>query len=62
MPLRKKNAGAQASLWENQQAEASVDHVSLHTEGTESSKEVRQLNNRDLVAAIEDLQHSQATM
>nr|POE70713.1 cysteine-rich receptor-like protein kinase 10 [Quercus suber] len=39
--------------------EASVDHVSLDTEGIESSEEVRQLDNRDLMAAIEDLQYSQ---
>ena len=46
MPPRKKNTGAQASLGENQQVEPSVDHVSMHTEGTKSSEEVRQPQNR----------------
>lgn len=35
-----------------------MDHVSMHIKGIESSEEVRQANNRDLVAAIEDLQRS----
>nr|POF27630.1 hypothetical protein CFP56_66752 [Quercus suber] len=34
----------------------------MHTEGIESSEEVRQPNNRDLVVAIKNLQRSQATM
>ena len=39
-----------------------MDHVSMHTTCTKSSKEGRQSCNRDLVATIEDLQRSQATM
>jgi len=39
-----------------------VDHIFMHIEGTGSPKEVRQPSNKDLVAAIEDLQHSQATI
>ena len=39
-----------------------MDHVSMHTTGTKSSEEGRQSCNRDLVATIEDLQRSQATM
>ena len=62
MPLRKKNATTQASLGEEQQVEARVDHISMHIEGTGSPKEVRQPSNKDLVAATEDLQHSQATI
>ena len=34
----------------------------MHTEGSEPSEEVRQPGNRDLVAGIENLQHSQAFM
>ena len=60
MPPRKKIAGAQAGSSENQQVEARVDHVSIHIEGTELPEEVRQPNNRNLVAVIEDLQRSQA--
>ncbi|KAF3962738.1 hypothetical protein CMV_012781 [Castanea mollissima] len=62
MPLRKKNTSAQAGLGENQQAEASVDYVFMHIEGTESFEEVGQLDNRDLAVAIKDLQCSEATM
>ena len=39
-----------------------MDHVSMHTTCTKSSEEGRQSCNRDLVATIEDLQRSQATM
>lgn len=62
MPLRKNNVGSQAGLGENLQQKVRVDHVSMHTEGTKWSKEVRQPCNMDLVAIIEDLQCSQATM
>ena len=55
MPPRKKNERAQAGSGENQQAEVKVDHVSMHSEGIKSSKEVRQPNNRDLMVAIKDL-------
>ena len=34
----------------------------MHTEGTKSFEEVRRPDNGDLVAAVEGLQHSQATM
>ena len=61
MPL-KKNTAAQVGSGEDQQVEVSVDHVSKHTEGIESYKEVKQPSNRDLMATIEDFQHSQATM
>lgn len=39
-----------------------MDHVSMHTEGTKSSYDVEQLDNQGIVAAIRDLQRSQATM
>ena len=41
MPLRKKNTMAQISSGDEQQVEASVDHVSMHTKGTKSSEEVK---------------------
>lgn len=34
----------------------------MHAKDSESSEEVRQLDNRDIVAAIENLQRSQAYM
>ena len=34
----------------------------MHSEGTESSSEVGQPENRNIMVAIEDLQHSQAAM
>lgn len=39
-----------------------MDHVSMHIEGTKSSYDVEQLDNRGIVAAIKDLQRSQAPM
>ena len=36
----------------------SVNHVSMRTKDIESSKEVRKPSNRDLAAAMEDLQRS----
>ena len=62
MPLKKKNTAAQVGSGEDQQVEVSVDHVSMQTEGIESYKGVKQPSNRDLMATIEDFQHSQATM
>ena len=38
-----------------------MDHVSMHTEGMESFDDAGQPNNRGIVVAIEDLQHSQVT-
>ena len=55
MPPRKKNAGAQAGSGENQQVEVSVDHISMHIIGIESFEKVRQLENEDIMASIEDL-------
>ena len=62
MPPRKKNAVAQVGSDGEQQVEASINHVSMHIEGRESFKEVRQPSYRDLMAAIKDLQRSQAIM
>nr|POF15910.1 hypothetical protein CFP56_17150 [Quercus suber] len=49
MPPRKKNVVAQEGSDGEQQVEASMDHVSMHIEVTESSEEVKQPSNRDLV-------------
>ena len=62
MPPKQKNTDAQAGLGENQQAEVSVDHVSMHTEGSESFEEVRQPDNKDIVVAIRNLQPSQVSI
>ena len=62
MPPKKKNAGAQVGSRENQQPEVNVDHVSMHAKGLESLEEVRQPDNRNIMAAIENLQCSQASM
>nr|POE62358.1 hypothetical protein CFP56_44232 [Quercus suber] len=52
MPPKKKNAAAQASLGEEHQVEVSVDHVSMHTEGTKSSEEVRQPKPREELYSV----------
>ena len=43
MPPRKKNAVAPTGSSGESQAEVSVDHVSQHIEGSESSEEVGKL-------------------
>ena len=55
MPPRKKNTSAQVGSGENQQAKVSVDHISMHIIGIESFEKVRQLENEDIMASIEDL-------
>ena len=62
MPPRKKFTGILTGLGENQRSKPSANHISMHSEGTESSGEVGQPENRNIMVAIEDLQHSQATM
>ena len=52
----------QVGSGKNQQVVVSVDHVFMHVEGSESSGEVREPSNKDLMATIENLQHSQASM
>ena len=39
-----------------------TDHISMHSEGTKSSGKTSQPENRNIMAAIEDLQCSQAAM
>ena len=55
MPPRKKGTGAPVGSSENQQVELSTDHISIHTEGTESSGEASHPKNRNIMTAIEDL-------
>ena len=55
MPSRKKNTRAPTGSSEELRAEVSVDHVSVHTEGSESSEEVGKPSNRALVTTIKDL-------
>jgi len=40
MPPKKKNIGTQAGSGENQKSEISVNHVSMHNKGLDSSEEV----------------------
>ena len=55
MPPNKKVTGILIGLCENQQSEPSADHISMHSEGTESSGEAGHLENKNIMAAIEDL-------
>ena len=59
MPLRKKVVtGILIGVGENHQLEPSIDHISMHSEGAESSSGTTHRESREMMAAIEDLQHS----
>ena len=62
MPPRKKVTRILTSVGENHRPEPSADHISKHSEGTESSGEAGHPENRNIMAAIEDLQCSQAVL
>nr|POE59759.1 hypothetical protein CFP56_61796 [Quercus suber] len=63
MPLRKKMViGTLIGVGENHWSEPSADHISMHSEGVESSGETGRRETRGIMAAIEDFQHSQAAM
>nr|POE75237.1 hypothetical protein CFP56_14272 [Quercus suber] len=62
MPPRKKVTGVLTGVGENHRLKPSANHISMHSEGTKSSKEVSHTKNRNIMAAIEDLQRSQAAM
>nr|POF02698.1 hypothetical protein CFP56_04934 [Quercus suber] len=63
MPSRKKMATRTLiRMGENHQSEPSVDHISMHSEGAESSKETGHHETRGIIVAIEDLQRSQAAI
>ena len=62
MPLRKKATGVLTGVNENHRPEPSVDHISMHSEGIESFGEAGYPENRNIMAAIEDLQRSQVAI
>ena len=62
MPPRKKVVtGILTSVGENHWSKPSTDHISMSSEGVESSSEVGHRESREIMAAIEDLQCSQST-
>ena len=54
--------GILTGVGENHWLEPSTDHISMHSEGVGSSSGTAYRESREMMAAIEDLQHSQATM
>ena len=62
MPLRKKVAGIWIGVGENYRSEPSIDHISMLSEGTESSGEASHRESRGIMVTIKDLQHSQAAI
>ena len=63
MPLRKKVViEIMTSVGENHRSKSSTDHISMHSKGVEFLGEVGHRESREIMATIEDLQHSQATM
>ena len=47
---------------ENHRSKPTANHISMHSEGTKSLGEAGHHENRGIMAAIEDLQHSQAAI
>nr|POF08006.1 hypothetical protein CFP56_55320 [Quercus suber] len=62
MPPRKKAMGILTGVGENHLSEPSANHISMHSEGIESSSKASHHENRNTMAIIEDLQRSQAVM
>ena len=62
MPPRKKVTGVLTGVGENHRSEPSANHISMYFEGTKSSREASRPKDRNIIAAIEDLQRSQAVM
>ena len=59
MPLRKKVVtGILIGVGENHRSEPSTDHISMHSEGAESSDGTTHRESMEMMAAIEDLQCS----
>ena len=54
--------GTLIGVVENHRSEPSADHISMHSEGAESSEETGRHETRGIMAAIEDLQRSQAAI
>ena len=46
---------------ENHRSKPSIDHISMHFKGVESSGEAGHHESREIMATIEDFQGSQAT-
>ena len=63
MPSRKKVVTRiLVGVGENHRSEPSTDHVSMHSEGAESSGESGRHETRGIMATIEDLQPSWAVI
>ena len=62
MPPREKVTGILIGVGENHQLEPSTDRISMHFKGTESSGEAGHHESVSIMAAIEDVQSSQAAM
>nr|POE85848.1 hypothetical protein CFP56_18197 [Quercus suber] len=63
MPPRKKVVnGILAGVDENHWSKPSTDHISMHSEGAESSGGTAHHESRLMMATIKDLQRSQAAM
>ena len=63
MPLRKKVVTRiLLGVGENHWSKPSTDHISMHYEGVESLGGTAHHESKEIMAAIEDLQRSQATM
>nr|POE89448.1 hypothetical protein CFP56_01804 [Quercus suber] len=63
MPPRKKMVTRTLiGMGENHRSEPSADHISMHSKGAKSSGEAGHRETRGIMAAIEDLQRSQAAI
>ena len=62
MPPRKNVTGVLTSMGENHWSKPNANHISMHSEGTQSSSEAGHLENRNVMAAIKDHQRFQAAM
>ena len=61
MPPRKVTR-IRIGVGENHRLEPSTDHISMHSEGTESSGEAGHHESRGIMVAIKDLQRSQVAI
>ena len=58
MPPKKNIMGILTGVGENYRSKPSTDHLSMHSEGIESSGEAGHHKSKNIMAAIEDLQRS----
>ena len=54
-PTKKVVTGILTGVGENHRSKPSTDHISVHSEGVESSGEASHCESREIMAAIEDL-------